>query len=186
MHGIADMRKRTELGFRQHSSRFAWRMVEAADHVLQRSLLYCMGRATYACLMLDGSCRPWLHHKEVASVMLRLVVDGELMLHFLGLPLLVDGRGQHADVQGYVTLLRDIFIDYPDLETICIGIVTDTMNVMSSSEGLGGSYSCPVKLSAGGSHTPSPRNPTSQAQGGLQQNAFGGRTEYALHTARRQ
>ena len=62
MHAVSDIRKRTEVRFRQHSSKFAWRIAEAADHVLQKSLLFCMARGKYACLMVDGTCRPWLHH----------------------------------------------------------------------------------------------------------------------------
>ena len=64
--------------------------------------------------------------------MLRIVVDGELTIHFLGLPLLVNGHGRRANVTGYMAVIRDIFMDYPDLEPICIAVATYATNVMFS------------------------------------------------------
>ena len=84
--------------------------------------------------MVDGTCRPWLHHKEVVSVIVRLVVNAEVSVHFLALPTLVDMHGHRANVAGYLHIIRSIFVDYPELEQICVGVATNATNVMSTAE----------------------------------------------------
>ena len=96
------------------------------------------------CLMVDGTKHPWLHHKEVAPVLLRLVYKGEVVFHFLGLHVLVK-EGRRANVDGYMDVLQNTFFDHPELHRICVACVTDCSNVMSSAEGMNSDYLRPKK-----------------------------------------
>ena len=136
--------------------------MDAAELVLNISLNNILSSTTVASLMVDGTKRPWLHHKEVAPVLLRLVYKGEVVIHFLGLHVLVK-EGRRANVDGYMGVPIN-----PELHRICVACATDCTNMIFSMEGLFSDYLCPKKKHKGGSARP-PSQSTHKGTGGFQQ-----------------
>ena len=65
----ADTKKELEYGLCQHSTKYACRIDNASELVLNIFLKHVLASASVSCLMVDGTKHPWLHHKEVAPVL---------------------------------------------------------------------------------------------------------------------
>ena len=114
--------------------------------------------------MVDGTKRPSLHHKEVAPVLVRMVCNGEVLIPFLGLHVLVkDGR--RANVDGYMDILESTFLDHVELQRICVACATDCTNTMMTGEGEHSEYVGPKKMQKGEPARP-PSQPTHKGKGG--------------------
>ena len=57
VHAKADTKKGLEYGFQQHSRKYAWRIADAAELVLNISLKSILSSATVACLMVDATTK---------------------------------------------------------------------------------------------------------------------------------